>query len=81
MKPSSEEIFKWARAVYGEDPGKPWHPSAFKHIEALCDLAYAAGAAAMKERCAKECDEYGDEFADANPADCACAIRALGDDE
>lgn len=33
-------------------------------------------AAAEREACAKACDKLGDEFADANPADCAEAIRA-----
>ena len=31
-----------------------------------------------REACAKVCDELGDEFADANPADCAAGIRARG---
>lgn len=36
-------------------------------------------AAAEREACAKVCDELGDEFADANAADCAEAIRSRGE--
>ena len=35
-------------------------------------------AAAEREACAKVCDKLGDEYADANPADCASAIRERG---
>ena len=35
-------------------------------------------AAAEREACASVCDKLGDEYADANPADCAFAIRARG---
>lgn len=35
-------------------------------------------AAAEREACAKVCDTLGDEYADANPADCAFAIRERG---
>lgn len=35
-------------------------------------------AAAEREACAKACDKLGDEYADANPADCAFAIRERG---
>ena len=35
-------------------------------------------AAAEREACAKACDALGDEYADANPADCAFAIRERG---
>ena len=33
---------------------------------------------AEREACAKACDTLGDEYADANPADCAFAIRERG---
>ena len=32
-----------------------------------------------REACAKVCDKLGDEFADANAAHCAAAIRARGE--
>ena len=35
-------------------------------------------AAAEREACAAVCDKLGDEYADANPADCAFAIREIG---
>ena len=35
-------------------------------------------AAAEREACAAVCDKLGDEYADANPADCAFAIRERG---
>lgn len=51
-------------------------------IKKFADLAYAkgfaAGAAAEREACAKACDRLGDEYADANAAHCALAIRARG---
>ena len=35
-------------------------------------------AAAEREMCAAVCDKLGDEYADANPADCAFVIRERG---
>ena len=35
-------------------------------------------AAAEREACAVACDKLGDEYADANAADCAFAIRERG---
>jgi hypothetical protein len=35
-------------------------------------------AEAEREACAAVCDRLGDEYADANPADCASAIRERG---
>ena len=35
-------------------------------------------AAAEREACAAVCDKLGDEYADANAADCAFAIRERG---
>lgn len=40
--------------------------------------AIDAAVLAEREACAKVCDALGDQFADANPADCAEAIRAKG---
>lgn len=53
MKPSTSDVLKWAReaglliSVYRDS---------IAHVEAFAALAYAAGAAAMKERCAKVCE-------------------------
>jgi len=44
------------------------------HLERFANLV----AAAEREECAKVCDALGDEYADANPAECAKAIRARG---
>ncbi len=40
--------------------------------------AMVKGVETEREACAKVCDALGDEYADANPADCAAAIRARG---
>ena len=69
-----DDIIRMAREVWGDDSGKPWHESAVTHLEAFAELV----AAAEREACAKACDELGDEYADANPADCAFAIRERG---
>ena len=71
MKPTTDEVLAWAREVglTGLVEG-----GLFGHFEQLYTLAYAAGAAAMKERAAKAVEHpYG--------RDCAAAqiIRALGD--
>jgi len=56
-----------------------WMPIiGLEYAEKFAAIAYAAGAAAEREECAKVCDALGDEYADANPADCAAAIRARG---
>ena len=44
------------------------------HLERFANLV----AAAEREACAKACDALGDEYADANPADCAFVIRERG---
>jgi hypothetical protein len=44
------------------------------HLERFAHLV----AAAEREACAKACDKLGDEYADANAADCAFAIRERG---
>jgi hypothetical protein len=43
------------------------------YIKALEDAV-----AAEREACARACDKLGDEYADANAADCAFAIRERG---
>ena len=69
-----DDIIRMAREVWGDDSGKPWHESAVTHLEAFAKLV----AAAEREACAAVCDKLGDEYADANPADCAFAIRERG---
>ena len=69
-----DDIIRMAREVWGDDSAKPWHESALTHLEAFAALI----AAAEREACAKVCDKLGDEYADANPADCAFAIRERG---
>lgn len=49
-----------------------------KHNMAIIEAskeAIDAAVLAEREACAQVCDALGDEFADANPADCADAIR------
>lgn len=87
MKPSTSDVLKWAReaglliSVYRDS---------IAHVEAFAALAYAAGAADMKERCAKVCDEkvaaeYATGKVDHNEMgwtqSCAITIRALGDND
>ena len=82
MKPTTDEVLAWAfDAGFG---GEYWNYA--PAFEKLAALAYAAGAAAMKERAAKECDEWatfcseGQDFYGTDAAEtCAAAIRALGD--
>lgn len=79
MKPTTDEVLKWAR-----EAGLlvPIYRDHITDLQTLSDLAYAAGAAAMKERAAKVCEDatmgtnvalVGVGFAE--------AIRALGDDD
>jgi len=44
------------------------------HLEEFARLV----AAAEREACARACDKLGDEYADANAADCAFVIRERG---
>ena len=88
MKPTTEQVLAWARdAGYTKvDPTK----NPIEILERFAALAYAAGAADMKERCAKVCDEkvaaeYATGKVDHNEMGwtqaCAIAIRALGDND
>ena len=53
MKPTTDEVLAWAfDAGFG---GEYWNYA--PAFEKLAALAYAAGAAAMKERCAKVCED------------------------
>ena len=89
MKPTIDEILQWAEKAY---PYDKWNSAQLDRLESFAALAFVAGAAAMKERAAKECEieaavavvnaheEYqaGREM---GATVCAAAIRALGDDD
>ena len=67
-----EDIIRMAREAGKVRPGVEYMPlEVFERFAALV-------AAAEREACAKACDKLGDEYADANPADCAFAIRERG---
>lgn len=79
MKPTREQVFSWAREA-GFNPVSFMGGNLTINTR-FATLAYAAGAAAMKERAAKVCEDatmrtnvalVGVGFAE--------AIRALGDD-
>lgn len=87
MKPTTDDVLKWARKA-----GVDLHPAhgilVLRHsngswigvddvVEILAALAYAAGAADMKEQCAKVCDGI-DPFG-GGARKCAAAIRARGE--
>jgi len=89
MKPTTDEVLAWAleAGTIGTEPPTSELQRLFREaiIDALPDfaaLAYASGAAAMRERAAKVCEDatmgtnvalVGVGFAE--------AIRALGDDD
>jgi hypothetical protein len=81
MKPTTDEVLKWAMES-GMDDGVSDLSYPLSMFEKFSALAYAAGAAAMKERAAKVCE---DETMGTNVAlvgvGFAEAIRALGDDD
>ena len=69
-----DDIIRMAREACGDpawDGGVDW---VWGEVERFADLV----AAAEREACAKACDKLGDEYADANAADCAFAIRERG---
>lgn len=80
MKPTTSDVLKWAREVYLYDK---WNAAQLDRLERFAAIAYAAGAEAMKERCAKEFDRrdggLGIGFYD--PHEPAEIIRALGDSD
>jgi len=90
MKPTTDEVLEWAReAGFERHDYMLNYP---KELERFAALAYAAGAAAMKERAAKECETEAAVAVVNAPEDyqagremgatvCAAAIRALGDDD
>lgn len=77
MKPTTEQVREWAIRC-----GDDWDstlPDDKQLIQDVATLSYAAGAAAMEERCAKVCDRHA---ASSNAAKViAAAIRALGEDD
>ena len=75
MKPTTEQVLAWAReAGYTKvDPTR----DPMSILERFAALAYAAGAAAMKERAAKVCDGWGEAVGVHLPA----TIRALGEND
>jgi len=92
MKPTTDDVLKWARECFDTDSDFRTHPYQYAAI------AYAAGAKAMQERCAKVCDDIADESKKLSDEydrqedcsylnqqfgaeECAEAIRALGDDD
>lgn len=80
MKPTDEQVFSWAREAGFNPVSFMGGNLALKRKFAA--LAYAAGAAAMKERAAKVCaDMWCKEPEPGDARDCHDAIRALGDDE
>lgn len=98
MKPTTDDVLKWAREA-GATRDHPVHlPNLWtidtEGFQQLVALAYSAGAAAMKERCAKECEDSINNIGDGAIigdlqrtvginvcTNLARAIRALGDDE
>ena len=67
-----DDIIRMAREAGKVRPGVEYMPlEVFERFAALV-------AAAEREACAKVCDKLGDEYADANAADCAFAIRERG---
>ena len=67
-----EDIIRMAREAGKVRPGVEYMP--LEVFERFAKLV----AAAEREACAKACDKLGDEYADANAADCAFAIRERG---
>lgn len=75
MKPTTDDVLLWAREIFD---AQNWSDAQLARLKELSDRAYAAGAKAMQERCAKVCDRHA---ASSNAAKIiAEAIRALGDD-
>lgn len=69
-----DDIIRMAQEACGDpawDGGVDW---VWGEVERFAKLV----AAAEREACAKACDKLGDEYADANAADCAFAIRERG---
>ena len=67
-----DDIIRMAREAGKVRPGVEYMP--LEVFERFAKLV----AAAEREACAAVCDKLGDEYADANAADCAFAIRERG---
>ena len=67
-----EDIIRMAREAGKVRPGVEYMP--LEVFERFAKLV----AAAERGACAAVCDKLGDEYADANAADCAFAIRERG---
>jgi len=67
-----DDIIRMAR-----EAGIGWLERA-EGISEFLERFAALVAAAEREACAAVCDKLGDEYADANAADCAFAIRERG---
>ena len=67
-----DDIIRMAREAGKVRPGVEYMP--LEVFERFANLV----AAAEREACAMACDKLADEYADANPADCAFAIRERG---
>ena len=73
---SREEIIRMAReAGLFNDDQSPLP----EFLEHFANAAYAAGAAAERDACAKVCDRFQERDVGMKPAECAAAIRARGD--
>ena len=69
-----DDIIRMAREALNQRVDYTVWTLSTPHLEAFANLV----AAAEREACAVACDKLGDEYADANPADCAFAIRERG---
>lgn len=62
MKPTTDEVLKWARETDDELIMAGMIGTREQYAQILSNLAYAAGAEAMKERAAKVCEEVENEM-------------------
>jgi hypothetical protein len=70
-----EDIIRMAEEASGGRQPDGWGVMLdHEQLERFANLV----AAAEREMCAAVCDKLGDEYADANPADCAFVIRERG---
>jgi hypothetical protein len=69
-----DDIVKWAAEAGIMPPDWGATENQWRSLHAFADLA----AAYEREECAKVCDKLGDQYADANPAYCAFALRERG---
>lgn len=76
-----EQLERFANLVAAAERGK-WQWEELHTCHPHCDrpacVAVRRAREDEREMCAAVCDILGDEYADANPADCAFAIRERG---